>query len=355
MAKKSPLQPRRRRPNERLIDFPGLFDEIEMTVDISRDDIAGSLVRRHRREQERHVALDPANQSIELDPARSGRGDRLRFISFGSGSSGNSAYLGTAAGGVLIDAGVDPANVYDALAANKIDIRTIHGILVTHDHSDHVKYAYTILRANRHMSLYATPRTLTGLLRRHNISNRIKDYHTAIYKEFPFRVGPFTVTAFETSHDGSDNMGFAITTGNENFVVTTDTGLITGRADHYMRQANYLMVESNYDLRMLMTGRYPEYLKARIVGQRGHMDNTETAAYLARLVPGVLSHIFLCHLSEDNNTPLIALDTTRRALTDAGVQVEDANTNPVGAGHGAIALAALPRFEASPLYILRHK
>ena len=277
--------------------------------------------------------------------------ERLRFISFGSGSSGNCAYIGTPSCGLLIDAGVDNNYVIAQLAANCIDLGSIRGILLTHDHSDHVRYAYAILRHNRHMRLYATPKALNGLLRRHSMSRRISDYHQPIFKEFPFEVGPLTVTVFETSHDGSDNAGFAIDYGDTHFVVTTDTGTITARSDFYMRKAQYLMIESDYDAAMLGSGPYPVHLKARIAGTSGHLDNADTGRYLASLAPaGLLRRVFLCHLSDTNNTPGLALSTVRGILEDAGVPV--CHDRQPGPTETRLHIAVLPRNESSPLVVL---
>lgn len=248
--------------------------------------------------------------------------EQLRFISFGSGSSGNCAYIGTPSCGLLIDAGVDNNFVTAALASNSISSESIQGILLTHDHSDHVRYAYALLRYNRSWRLFATPKAMNGLLRRHNMSRRVSDFHQPIYKEFPFKVGKLTVTAFETSHDGTDNAGFAIELDGTVFVVTTDTGVITARADHYIRQAQYLMIESDYDADMLRNGRYPQYLKARIASATGHLDNADTGRYLASIAPSAqLKRIFLCHLSIHNNTPGLALGTVRGMLEEAGIAV----------------------------------
>ncbi|MDE6403607.1 MAG: MBL fold metallo-hydrolase, partial [Muribaculaceae bacterium] len=187
---------------------------------------------------------------------------RVLFISFGSGSSGNSCYVGTRTEGLLIDAGVDHKKIEAEMTRNGMDMTVIKGIILTHDHGDHVRYAYALLRTNRHLALYCTPRVLNGILRRHNVSRRIKDYHRAIYKEIPFTLGGFEITAFEVDHDGSDNMGFFITSLGFSFAVATDLGHIGERVDHYMRRATHIMIESNYDLTMLMRGHYPEYLKA---------------------------------------------------------------------------------------------
>ena len=344
----------RKKTSDENHDSPRLFDEIDFGLDIDflSDEIAGPIVEQHTS----YVAKGAESQSFEINPEVLSKRSALKFRSFGSGSSGNCAYLGNGESGILIDAGVDPEKVYKGLKDNKIDLKKISGIVLTHDHADHVKYAYTILRTHRWMVLYATPRTMSGLLRRHSISRRIKDYHKAIYKEFPFKTGSFEITPFETSHDGTDNVGYFIESEDKNhrFVVATDMGKITDRADFYMRQANYLMIESNYDMKMLMQGAYPEYLKARIVGERGHMDNIVTADYVSRIYSPELSHVFLCHLSEDNNSPTIALSTVRSALETKGLRVGEPSS-PLMADSLDVGLTALPRFESSPLYLLRRK
>ncbi len=176
------------------------------------------------------------------------------------------------------------------------------------------------------------------------MSRRLKDYHQPIYKEFPFRIGPFEITAFEVSHDGTDNAGFFISSGNLKFAVATDLGCISERVDHYMRQANFIVIESNYDETMLREGPYPSYLKARIAAPNGHLDNKETARYLAEIRTPELKNIFLCHLSRDNNTPSLALTTVAQAL---GITPGEPHIP------GTLRLEVLPRFDASPLYILR--
>lgn len=279
--------------------------------------------------------------------------DQLQYISFGSGSSGNCTYIGDSKTGILIDAGVDIAKVTLELQRNGIPMTRIKGILLTHDHSDHVRYVYAIAKKYRHIGVYCTPKTLNGLLRRHSISNRIKDYHRPIYKEHPFRVGDFEVTAFEVSHDGTDNSGYFLRRGKHHIAVATDLGCVTERADFYMRQANYLMIEANYDDTMLEAGPYPEYLKARIRSANGHLDNEVTAAYLRAIYTPNLRNIFLCHLSKDNNTPEIALDLVEQALKEAGVvAVGDCSGSPY-ARLAPVQLMALPRFDSSGLITLR--
>lgn len=277
---------------------------------------------------------------------------RIFYQSFGSGSSGNSCYVGTANGGLLIDAGIREDAVEMILKSNGVGMDKVKGILLTHDHHDHVKYVYKFLRNNKGISLFCTNRVMNGLLRHHNVSRRIKDYHIPIFKEIPFKVGDFEVTAFETSHDGTDNMGFSLAYGGRNFVLATDMGVVTTRARHYISGANYLVVESNYDLRMLMTGPYPEHLKARIVTERGHMDNESTALLLKQIRHPGLRYVFLCHLSKENNTPQKALETVRAAFESMGLTV-GAGDDSLEDRSADISLMVLPRLEPTRWYVFR--
>lgn len=279
------------------------------------------------------------------------RPDYLRYISFGSGSSGNCAYVGTSRGGIIVDAGVDNNFVLEQMALNAIDPANVAGIMLTHDHGDHVRYAYALLRRHRHWHLFATPKALNGMLRRHNVSRRVTDYHQPIFKEFTFTAGPLRITPFETSHDGTDNVGFFIEGGSTTLAITTDTGIVTERADHYMRQARHLVLESNYDLTMLTTGPYPLYLQSRIRSEMGHMDNSDTAAYLRSIYRPELSTVLLCHLSEENNTPELALEASRRALIEAGAVLGEI-TDSLEQRRGKLTLSALPRKSPSPLLLL---
>lgn len=276
----------------------------------------------------------------------------LHYISFGSGSSGNCCYIGTNKGGIIIDAGVKADEVERILSANGVPMSMVKGLLLTHDHSDHVRYAYTLLRNHKHLRLYCTNRVLNGILRRHSISKRIKEYHNPIFKEIPFKVLGMEITAFEVPHDGSDNMGFSITFDNRNFVLATDLGAVHDRARYYMSRANYLVIEANYDLQMLRNGRYPEYLKARIQTDYGHMDNVATAAFLTEIINPDLKYVFLCHLSKDNNTPSKALKAVRDALEEKGIVVGHASETILDR-KADVQLMALPRFDPTRWFVFR--
>ena len=276
----------------------------------------------------------------------------LKYICFGSGSSGNSCYIGSRRGGIIIDAGVTPDLVCRALSSNGIPERHVKAVLLTHDHSDHVRYAYKFMRTFPGVRLFCTNRVLTGVLRRHSVSKRLRDYHHPVFKEIPFKILDFEITAFDVPHDGSDNMGFNVCFQGRNFVLATDLGAVTDRARHYMCSADYLVIESNYDARMLMFGPYPQYLKARIRTDHGHMDNADTAAFLSDIAGERLKYVFLCHLSQDNNTPEKALEAVKTALESRGLKVGDATESIADRGSD-IHLMALPRFSPSRLFVFR--
>lgn len=276
----------------------------------------------------------------------------FRFISFGSGSSGNCAYLGTEKGGILIDAGVDYAKVFETLSENGVNPNQVHGVCLTHDHGDHIRYAYAIARRYKHIRIYCTNRVLNGILKRHNVSRRIKEYHQPIFKEIPFKLGDMTITAFEVPHDGFDNAGFFVEYGDNKFAIATDLGEVTDRARHYMSQADFLVLEANYDVEMLENGPYPEYLKNRIKTSTGHLDNADTAQFVGDIYEPKLKNIFLCHLSNDNNTPEKAVWAVRSALEAKGVTV-GAATGTLEDRAKDVQLMALPRYDASPWFVLR--
>lgn len=275
----------------------------------------------------------------------------IYFMSFGSGSSGNCAYVGDKSGGFLVDAGIDPAVVEKALKDKGISMNHVRGIILTHDHGDHVRYVYTFLRNFRHMLVYCTPKMMNGILRRHSISRRIRDYHRAIYREFEFSIGNFIITPFEVSHDGTDNCGFFICHGSASMAVATDLGCITERVEYYMRQVNFIIIESNYDHTLLVEGTYHDHLKARILADNGHLDNQVSAEFVSKVWTPKLTYIFLCHLSHDNNRPEIAYGTHKEALIAAhpGLSVGDGLREHLS----DVQLVVLPRYDVTPLYALK--
>ena len=312
-------------------------------------------------------ALTPQEESTPT-MRRTWQGKGLCFISFGSGSSGNCAYLGTPRGGILIDAGIrEPVKyhrkkknperqdvptldqAFDVLEHNGISPDMVKGVLLTHAHQDHMRCLYAAVTRCK-CSVFCTMGVMGEMLKRCRISTRIRDRHVAIFKEIPFRILDMEITAFETSHDVK-SVGFSIEYEGERFVVATDMGMITERAAHYMSRANHLMIECNYDLKMLTEGHYPQMLKDRVSGEKGHLDNTVAAKFVAENYHDAMQYVFLCHLSKDNNTESIALATMRQALEARGLSVGD-GSNAASQRTRNVQLCVLPRYTVSDFYIL---
>ena len=301
-------------------------------------------------------------------PSYTGFGKGLCFMSFGSGSSGNCAYLGTPRGGVLIDAGIrEPVKYHrkkknpqrqdvptldqalDELERNGVSRDMVKGVLLTHAHQDHMRCLYPAV-SRCDCSVYCTMGVMSQMVQRCRISSRIHDRHVAIFKEIPFRIMDMEITAFETSHDVK-SVGFDIEYEGEHFVVATDMGIITERAAHYMSRANYLMIECNYDLEMLENGKYPQMLKDRVKGEKGHLDNVVAAQFVANHYHEGLHYVFMCHLSKDNNTEEIALSTMRQALEARGLSVGDGSNAPSQRNRN-VQIYALPRYNTSSWFVL---
>lgn len=245
---------------------------------------------------------------------------KLSFMSLASGSSGNCYYLGTEEYGILIDAGISVRAIKKALKENNVAFEYIQALFITHDHADHIKSA-GCLGEKYHIPVYATEKTHEGMNQNYCMTEKILSSRRFLEKEQPFHFRDFRITPFEVPHDGTDNVGYFIEYGTSSFAFATDLGHITESVANYLRRANYLVLEANYDVEMLKQGNYPAYLKARILKPNGHLSNTETAEFLANNVTPELKYVFLCHLSRNNNHPELAFKTVEYKLLEQGIKV----------------------------------
>ena len=243
----------------------------------------------------------------------------LKFISFGSGSSGNCYYLYTETDGLLIDAGIGVRTLKKHFKNYGLQITNVHHLLITHDHADHIKSVGSISN-DYSVSVYTTHAVHNGIENNYCVRKKINNGCVkVIEKDQTFQLGDFKVTPFEVPHDSSDNVGYKIEHDGIIFVLMTDIGHITDDMHKYIGEANYLVIEANHDEEMLINGPYPEHLKIRISGPNGHLSNSECGNALAEYATPDLKHVWLCHLSEENNHPVLAQKTIETTLRAHGI------------------------------------
>lgn len=245
---------------------------------------------------------------------------KLSFLSLASGSSGNCYYLGTPEFGVLIDAGIGIRTIKKVLKDKSIDFARLAGILITHDHADHIK-TVGCLGEKYNIPIYTTEMVHKGIEKSRYVEEVLYQSKRVIEKEAPFHIRDFKITAFEVPHDSTDNVGYHIEYGEQRFTIATDVGHITDTIANYICKANRLIIEANYDEEMLKFGTYPAFLKERVSSPTGHLSNREAAEFLATHYTPQLKDVWLCHLSRDNNHPELAYKTIDIRLFQEGVRV----------------------------------
>ncbi|MEA5050491.1 MAG: MBL fold metallo-hydrolase [Oscillospiraceae bacterium] len=239
------------------------------------------------------------------------------FATLYSGSSGNSTLIRTQDTALLVDMGGSCKRTLDALYSLGCAARDIRGILVTHEHSDHVAGLYIFLK-NYPVPVYGSARTLDYLRRRSLVPAGAALVPVEAHEGFA--VGDIGAEGFRTSHDSEDCFGYRFSFGNgASMAVATDLGCVTDDVYGSLCGCELVALESNYEDEMLIGGRYPYYLKARIRSRSGHLSNAECAACAARLAQTGTRRLVLMHLSRDNNTPDVALTDCLSALENYGV------------------------------------
>lgn len=262
---------------------------------------------------------------------------KYKFFSLGSGSSGNCYYLGNTDHGILIDAGVGIRRITKTLREFGVSMDKIRGVLITHDHADHIKTA-GCLGTKHNLPIYATQGVHYGIARSKYTHTELNGSRRIIKQEETFNIGSFDITPFEVLHDSIENVGYHIQFEDQHFVLATDIGQITPKIREYVQKANHLVIEANYDDYMLANGHYPTHLKQRICNGMGHLSNHLSAQFLKSIYSDNLKNIWLCHLSQDNNRPDIAYKTVAEALVEAGAKVGE-----------TVSLDTLSRYKASGL------
>lgn len=237
-----------------------------------------------------------------------------RFCSLFSSSSGNCTYIGSADGGILIDAGVSAKQIGLKLDCIGVDPFSIGAIFVTHEHSDHIK-GLRVFASKYNIPVYASAGTIGELERLGVVNGR---FQLNPIEDIIFTAGMKT-ERFRTSHDVAESCGYIITTSDDRKIaVATDTGIVTDEMRNALAGSDLVLLESNHDIGMLRNGEYPYLLKRRILSDRGHLSNIACSEFAVELVKSGTTRLVLGHLSRENNIPELAFQTSKSALDCAG-------------------------------------
>ncbi|MBU0519820.1 MBL fold metallo-hydrolase [bacterium] len=237
----------------------------------------------------------------------------MKFCILASGSEGNCTYVEDSGGAaILVDAGISMRRITNCLREIGRDYPSIEAVLISHEHSDHLKGA-AVLARRQDLPIYASTGTI-ALVRRH-----LPEYTRFFSMNgHVMQFGNLQIEAFPVSHDASETVGFRISEGGQRIAIATDLGHVDLAALDYLRDCDAIVLESNHDVGMLIEGPYPWDLKQRIKSLLGHLSNDQAAETLLEVAAPRLKRVVLAHLSRDNNRPDIAIERVRTHLHDAG-------------------------------------
>ncbi|WP_432661977.1 MBL fold metallo-hydrolase [Wukongibacter baidiensis] len=243
----------------------------------------------------------------------------LKFCSLASGSSGNCQYVGTEDTKLLIDAGLTGKYITSALQNIDIDANTINGLLVTHEHSDHIKSVGVLMR-KFDIPLYVNEKTWEAMKEK---IGSVKGKDIRLFKDCdPFFIGDIRVKPYNVSHDASNPMGFSFVHDNSKVSITTDSGCVTDEIIDEIKDSDLLVLEANHDVEMVKFGKYPWFLKKRILSDVGHLSNEAAGNIVTEVVKnGNVKYVLLAHLSKENNFPELAYETVKNIAEENKIKI----------------------------------
>ena len=242
----------------------------------------------------------------------------MYFCPLYSGSSGNALFCQYGETRLLIDAGKSGKTIEDALNGIGADIRTISGVLITHEHSDHISGAGVLAR-KYHLPIYATRETWWAM--KDKIGKIPPDMRREIAAGRDFYLGDIGVVPFSIPHDAADPVGFRLYGGGVSVSTATDLGFFSDEVRANVAGSTLVLLESNHDPDMLRANpHYTAALKARILGDHGHLSNEACADALLSLIMAGTSNVILGHLSGENNTPTLARKVSVKMLEQEGIR-----------------------------------
>lgn len=245
----------------------------------------------------------------------------LGIVSIGSSSSGNSYIITNGRTRIILDVGLSCRKIRNGLEQHGISVDDVQGILITHEHVDHVKSIRATTKSLPNAHVFASRGTIANCSNFEYIPN---DRLHAIASQDERMIGDIRVKAFRLSHDAAEPIGYSFRSGGTKLTIVTDTGIVTDEIFEEIKTSDILVLESNHEVTMLEMGPYPYSVKRRILSDHGHLSNVTAGETLARVIDTRKSldlrapQILLAHLSFNNNAPSVADVTVRNILSDAG-------------------------------------
>ncbi|HIT89461.1 MAG TPA: MBL fold metallo-hydrolase [Candidatus Merdenecus merdavium] len=238
----------------------------------------------------------------------------MNLCSITSGSSGNCIYIGSEKDSILVDVGISGKRVEQGL--NKIDMTTkdIQGILITHEHSDHIK-GVGVLARKYEIPIYGTKGTISAMKESSSLGKIPDDLFREIKADESFQINDLNIQPFAISHDAAEPVAYRVEHQGNAVAIATDLGTYDDYIIEHLKNLDVLLLEANHDINMLQVGSYPYYLKQRILGNRGHLSNDTAGRLLCEILHDDLKEVILGHLSKDNNYEALAYETVCSEVT----------------------------------------
>lgn len=250
----------------------------------------------------------------------------MRMMSIASGSSGNCIYIGTDNTHILVDAGISKKRIIQGLEKLDLTLNDIDAIFITHEHDDHIK-GVGVFERHCITPVYGTSGTLSYISNNKNLGALPDGIFHSISPGAELCIKDLCISSVSVSHDAVDPVAYCFSDGTHRMGVVTDLGVYNDEIINKFYNLNSLLIESNHDINMLLTGHYPYMLKQRILGNSGHLSNESCGRLLEEIIGPQTENILLGHLSKDNNFPELAYETVRMEINmgTKGLKAEDFN------------------------------
>lgn len=238
----------------------------------------------------------------------------MNLCSIASGSSGNCIFVGTEQTSLLVDIGISARQAENGLHTIDRTLPDIDGILITHEHSDHI-HGIGVAARKAGMPIYGTRGTLEAVKRCSSLGKIDESLYREIRPDEVFQIGDMEILPFSTSHDAAEPVAYRVNSGGKSAAVVTDLGVYNDYIVEHLQGLDAVLLEANHDVRMLQAGAYPYYLKQRILSSHGHLSNENAGRLLCRILHDNLKNVFLGHLSQENNYEALAYETVCTEVT----------------------------------------